>query len=322
MPRVVFDCARGVFADQGYHRAMQEHGAKVVRPGQGRAGRLGGMGVRIEVAMLALFVAGCAASPGSPTVVPSSLSASPSAAEPSATASSGPTGAAGMFSPDLIAAVVTTDLVVRSAPGTGADSKIYPGTLNAPRSVFVVDGPAFADGYEWYLVDPLRSQGIDEVPQPGWIAAAGKDGEAWLGPDPFQCPATAQAELIHLEPQRGVACYGDSTLTVVGTLAGCQPSVIYGSQQWVTQCRVVRLGFDVHATPDPNCFDCYEPGLWIVFNGDIGLAGIPDGAAITVRGHFDDASAQTCDENDGLHDILKLRIHACRMQFVATHAAR
>lgn len=280
--------------------------------------------VRVAALVLGTILAGCTASPGSGSATSSSVAASPTRAEsaPESTATTGaePTAPAGLFSTDQITAIVSTDLVVRSAPGTGADSEIYPGTFDAPRSVFVVDGPAFADGYEWYLVDPLRNQGIDDVPQPGWVAAAGKDGEAWLGPDAFQCPAPAAADLINLEHQRAVACYGDSTLTVEGTLAGCQPSVMYGSQPWETQCRVVRLGFDVHATPDPMCFDCYEPALWIYFNGDVGLTDVADGAAIRVRGHFDDPSAQTCDEDDGFHDILKLRIHVCRMQFVATDA--
>ena len=214
--------------------------------------------MRTVFVILAMILAGCTASPGG-TVVPSSPAGSPSSAEsppgPTAEVSSEPTASAGRFLPDQIAAVVTTDLVVRSAPGTGPDSEIYPGTFNAPRSVFIVAGPAFVDGYEWYLVDPLRSQGIDEVPQSGWVAAGGTDGEAWLGPDAFPCPAPEDADLIHLEQQRAVACYGDSILTVEGTLAGCQPSWTYGSEPWETQCQVVRLGFDVRATPDPNCFD-------------------------------------------------------------------
>jgi hypothetical protein len=106
------------------------------------------------------------------------------------------------------------------------------------------------------------------------------------------------ADLFNLEHQRALACYGDSTLTVEGTLTGCQPSINYGSEPWETQCRMVRLGFDVDATPPP-CFDCFEPTLSVFFNGDIGLTDEPDGTAIRVQGHFDDPAAQTCVDDDG-----------------------
>lgn len=244
----------------------------------------------------------------------------PNNATPNPTVESTPSAPAGRFAPDQIAAIVTTDLVVRSAPGTGADSEIYPGYYTAPMSVFVVDGPAFADGYEWYLVDAVRGQGIGAYPQPGWVAAAAQDGEPWLGPDPFHCPAPSAADLIHLEHQRALSCYGDGTLTVEGTLAGCQPSIAFGSEMWDTQCAVVRLGFDVRATPDPGCLDCFEPTLWVYFNGDIGLGEVPAGTSITVRGHFDDQTAQACTGDDGFHDDQRLRVHVCRMSFIGTDA--
>lgn len=266
----------------------------------------------------AVILAGCAAAPSSVTSLPSP---SDTGVEPTATATveATPSGPGGMFAPDQIAAIVTTDLVVRSAPGIGDDSEIYPGYFTEPMTVYIVDGPAFANGYEWYLVDSVRGQGIGDDPQPGWVAAAGKDGEAWLATDSYRCPAPDVADLFNLEHQRALACYGDSTLAVEGTLTGCQPSINYGSEPWETECRMVRLGFDVDATPPP-CVDCFEPTLWIYFNGDIGLADEPPGTAIRVQGHFDDPAAQTCTQNDGLHEVLKLRVHVCRMSFVATRA--
>jgi len=274
-----------------------------------------------------VILAGCRTAPGSavPTTSasPSSTGAEPTpTASPTTTATAEPTpsGLIGMFAPDEIAAIVTTDLVVRSAPGTGDDSEIYPGYYTEPMRVYVVDGPAFADGYEWYLVDAVRGQGIGEYPQPGWVAAATKDGEPWLAPDVYTCPTPEAADLLNLERQRALACYGDSALSVEGTLAGCQPTVSYGSALWESQCAVVRLGFDVLATPDPNCFDCFEPTLLVFFNGDIGLAGVAAGAEVRIRGHFDDPAAQWCTDDDGLHNDLKLGVYVCRMSFIGTDA--
>jgi len=220
---------------------------------------------------------------------------------------------------DQIVAVVTTDLVVRTAPGTGSDSEILPGRYNAPTTVFVVDGPSHTDGYEWYLVDAVRGQGIGDYPWPGWVAAAGKDGELWLGDDAYTCPPPSVADLFNLEHQRALACYGDSSLVVEGTLTACSGAQLYGSEPWETQCALVRRGFDVSATPPP-CMDCYEPTLWVFFDGDIGLKHLAAGTQVRVNGHFDDAAAWTCRRDDGVYRTRTLAVHRCRMSFAGTSA--
>lgn len=277
--------------------------------------------------LVGLILAGCQAS-GSASA---ESSASPFSTEswPLATVSSTPvatseatsSAAPGQFARDVIVVVVTTDLVVRSAPGTGSDSDIMSGRYNAPEALFIVDGPAHADGYEWYLVEVVRGQGIGDYPWPGWVAAAGKDGEPWLALDTRPCPSPTQADLISLERQRALACFGSSRLTVEGTLTGCEDAVALGSEPWDTQCTVVRRGFDVDATPPP-CFDCFEPTLWVFFDGDIGLEDLPMGAQVRVYGHFDDSAAQTCTRESGIHSTRTLQIHACRLSFVATSSER
>jgi hypothetical protein len=271
-----------------------------------------------------VILAACQAAPGSGSAAASaSSSASESEAAasvsptPVATAEPTPSGAVGSFVRDQIVAVVTTDLVVRSAPGTGSDSEIFPDRYDAPAAVYVVDGPSYADGYEWYLVEAVRGQGIGEYPWPGWVAAAGKDGEPWLGEDTYVCPPPSEADLLNMEFQRRLACYGGPSLTVEGTLVGCEAAVLYGSEPWETQCAVVRRGFDHAATPQP-CMDCYEPTLWVLFDGDIGLKGLQAGTQIRVQGHFDDPAAQTCSQDDGFHPTRTLQVHACRMSFVGT----
>jgi len=228
-----------------------------------------------------------------------------------------------MFAPDELVVVVTTDLVSRSAPGTGDDSEILPGDYDAPRAVFVVDGPAFANGYEWYLVEPVRVRdGLCDCPFTGWVAAAGKDGEAWLGPDTYTCAMPPLVELIDLEPQRALACYGSTPLTMEGTFGGCADSGA-SAVPWETFCLVYHSGVDVHATPDPGCVDvCRPPTLPIFFSGDIGAPYGHEGASVRVEGHFDDPAAQGCLSTSPKPPAPRLAIHYCRMTFVATSVER
>lgn len=71
--------------------------------------------------------------------------------------------------------VVTTDLVQRSSPWIGQDSKLLR-ELNAPTRVYVLEGPVAGSGYEWWAVIPEGSN----ADAAGWVAARGKDGEQWL----------------------------------------------------------------------------------------------------------------------------------------------
>jgi hypothetical protein len=283
------------------------------------------MARRTNISLVAWVVlAACQAAPGSGSATASaSRSASESEAAasvsltPIATAEPTPSGAVGSFVRDQIVAVVTTDLVVRSAPGTGSDSEIQLNRYNSPTAVFVVDGPSYADGYEWYLVEAVRGQGLGDYPWPGWVAAAGKDGEPWLGEDTYVCPPPSEADLLNLEFQRRLACFGDSSLVIEGTLAGCEAAVLSVSHPWDTSCAVVRRGFDISATPPP-CMDCFEPTLLVFFDGDVGLKHLPAGTQVRVQGHFDDPAAQTCRTDGGVYGTRLLAVHACRMAFVGT----
>ena len=269
------------------------------------------------VACRAADGSGSEAASASPSASGAEASAAPASPTPSATAMPTPAGPVGLFARDQIVAVVTTDLVVRSAPGTGSDSEILPGRYNAPMTAFVVDGPSYADGYEWYLVEAVRGQAIGDYPWPGWAAAAGKDGEQWLGEDTYGCASPSEADLFNLEHQRALACYGDSSLTVEATLMGCEEAVAWGSDPWETQCALVRRGFDISATPPP-CMDCFEPTLLTFFDGDIGLVDRAPGTQVRVEGHFDDPAAQTCRPDNAIYGTRPLRVHLCRMSFVGT----
>ena len=139
---------------------------------------------RAAVALVALIaLVGCTADPSAQpsTSVFADPSSSPNGSQvPAASASPQPMAVAEL-APGTYADVVTDDLVIRSEPGTSAESVIYPDRLNAPTSVYIADGPVVADGYDWYFVVAFDADGT--VPALiGWSAAEGKDGEVWLQP--------------------------------------------------------------------------------------------------------------------------------------------
>jgi hypothetical protein len=72
------------------------------------------------------------------------------------------------FIQGAIAQVVTTDLVVRSAPGTGSDSRVYDTRLASPTLLYVFDGPVAVDGYDWYLVLPQDRGWLQSDYRGGW----------------------------------------------------------------------------------------------------------------------------------------------------------
>lgn len=103
------------------------------------------------------------ASPAPPTPIPNVSTGSPSPID------DGPLRAGEV-------AVMVTDgrLVIRTKPGTGADSAIFKTKLYSGQRVMTIEGPVEASGYRWFRV---RLGAIE-----GWVAAAGQDGTPWLAP--------------------------------------------------------------------------------------------------------------------------------------------
>ena len=139
---------------------------------------------RATVVLLALgALVGCTAAPSS-SVATSSSAAGGSPPTGSGVAAATATARPAMIAelaPGTYADIVTDDLVLRSEPGTSAESEIYPDRLNAPTSVYVAEGPVEADGFAWFLVVGFGDDGTEPA-LIGWAAAAGKDGEVWLEP--------------------------------------------------------------------------------------------------------------------------------------------
>jgi hypothetical protein len=283
----------------------------------------------LRILVVALTVTGCSSVELTPSAEvqtsPASPAASPTAeatviAEPSQIVE--PTADAGL-APDDVAQVVTTDLVVRSAPGTGTDSEIYgPTLLSEPQLLYVVDGPVFASGYDWYLVAPfVVDWQPNNLPPPGWVAAASRDGEVWIAPaGPPECGEPMLRDIVvELSRMARLACYGDTPLTLEGTFGGCfQAGGVELSPSWLGAqgCLLYHTGHPEGVQiPDPG-------GLIMRFQGEIGVPYDQGGVAIRVDGHFDDPAALTCVSTEPEPSLSpELIVFGCRTQFVATQVS-
>jgi len=243
---------------------------------------------------------------GEPTASPS-LTASPAPTEAASPSASAPSGTAN------IVQVVTDDLVVRSLPGTGAESEIYSPNLSAPTLLYVLDGPVVADGYDWYNVLPFDSHYSDlYTPGPGygWVAAGGQDGEAWIGPWNGKCPAPSVEELMWLTPLFAWICFADQELILEGTLWECSDAA-HGSG-WHPGlgdrgCLLVPLGLDPR--------DLLLGGFrFRVQSAAIDVSPGP-GASVQVTGHY---TAWDCAEFSFDEDAIGPPQRACALDFVAT----
>ncbi|MGI8998360.1 MAG: Kelch repeat-containing protein [Candidatus Limnocylindria bacterium] len=187
-----------------------------------------------------------------------------------ASASSAPAAVAEL-APGTYADVVTNDLVLRSEPGTSAESEMYPDRLNAPTSVYVADGPIAADGYAWYYVVAFDENGT--VPALiGWAAAGGKDGEVWLDPvehgndawsllDTDDAPADLKPRSSAMGPDGQIYFFGgsDSSDEPAGHAWAFDPAA--GAWRELAPMPTPRTGPMVAATPD---------GLFYVIGGSPG----------------------------------------------------
>lgn len=208
---------------------------------------------------------------------------------------------------DAVAEVVTTDLVVRTAPGTDAStSEILRPTLSTPQLLYVLDGPRAVDGFDWYLVQPFSYDYLPHPPVPaGWLAAGGQDGEQWIASSELACPPPNDLDaVVYLNEVSRLVCFGNRTVTFEGTLQGCTlHDPVMGSPESLahSECILLPDSYRPDVVPSPGGLQVWS---------DSAPGGIQDGQRVHVEGHFDDSVAQGCD---GDFDVL-----ACRAQFVAT----
>lgn len=280
-------------------------------------------------AAVAVALSACApAAVSNPSASPSSGSPRESAASsagttgeprPTSSGSDAPSPSAdAALAKDTIGRVVVTDLVTRSAPGVGEDSRILEMGLTDGDLVYVIEGPRPADGYEWLLVTQLAPEFASRAS--GWIAPASREGEVWVQPATPDCPTEVSVEgFASVPPPLLLKCFGGQELTLEGIYGSCaHGDPVIQEPEWLANnfCSFEALGRPEGTTDWPSISVHTEPGV----------AAVPDGPPqpLRITGRFDSPAAETCrfiDEAEqimpelGETDELFLRFN-CRAAFV------
>jgi hypothetical protein len=209
---------------------------------------------------------------------------------------------------DSIGEVIVTDLVVRSAPGVGADSRILDERLTEADLVYIIDGPVRADGYDWYQVAPFAWEMSDiahEGPAIVWVAAASRDSEAWIEPIVPDCPDQTLEAIQWLSSLARLACFGAQPVTLEGMMGGCGTGS--GTAGWLGgACQLVPFESEGQV-PTGLLLRFHPEGTGSPFRGTE--------MAVRVVGQFDDPGAHECGE---FADSPAAGILSCRTEFVVT----
>jgi hypothetical protein len=290
------------------------------------------------MAILGLVLVACTAE--APPTISEAASPSPSqgssppptvtpTATPSATTATTPTPATDAtatpraLGPDMLAVVVTDDLVIRSEPGVSKESYVYKPYLGRREQLYVVDGPVRASGYDWYEVMPISARFEDT----GWVAAASKKGKAWIKPLAAApaCPAlpTTVTELDRLTSGVRLACFSGVPITVRAQLEGCgvdMPDAMYVPEMF--------NGFYDPAAEDLVPVILGEPGtdpcemerqLQLAIDpATISPDQVPVGDVAELTGIFDHPAAADCEFVSFLVDESRAEPAWCRPKFVVT----
>jgi hypothetical protein len=162
-------------------------------------------------------MAGCAVPAASPSAAPK-VGASAGGGQPTPEASepvplatstarpdvtSGPTAAptarpASTLAGNQLTEVIVDELIARSAPGTGSDSEIYPGTIAEGTRLWLYNGPVTAAGYEWYhvvsqhgtLLEPVAGRPFLDA----WARRASPRSQPSQAPHDFCVSATNRSD--------------------------------------------------------------------------------------------------------------------------------
>jgi hypothetical protein len=269
-----------------------------------------------------------------PTPVPST---SPAPSEPSPAPSPDvialdpPSGELANVGPalarDSLAAVVTDNLRLRSAPFVGDLSVRHKRLLQPDDRLFIVDGPVIAQNYEWYQVKAWR-QGQPSVSWPvGWVARAGHDGEVWIGASTRACPSQPVDidALLDLAPVERLGCFGDTQIDVRAVVNQAQAGDCDVTREgcptgpgWLTASSVAA-GASPTSTVGDGIPLSIEPGA------SIGADNLAVAGVVRLRGAFDHPDSSGCRPDparagpDGPLSSVEAVLR-CRSQFVVTDA--
>ncbi len=281
-----------------------------------------------------LLVAGLIAGCGSPRSLPSSASSegerpspgpaieaiTPAPAHPRQPTAAVPTS----VDPFLGQVVVTVseDLRVRSVPRVSEDSIKYEPLLPFGTELTVIGGPVSASGYTWYQVEPVSFK-VDG-PGLGWVAMAGKDGEAWIDTCPLQADIVS---LASISPNLGLACYGSQELVLtarVGAFDGLACPDDVEPAWWIEPRWLGPCSFDVFLIPlegaatydfSAKLDPALDPGAELTYFDKLGNS---IWTPIELTGRYDHPLARGCrgfGEGPPTPEAIKLE---CRRQFVVS----
>ena len=273
---------------------------------------------------------------------PTLPAAPPSAPAPTATnlpATPGLSPLPTSIKPGDVVETLVADVRVRSKPRV-TDSVKYEPLLPAGTNLYVLDGPVGGSGYQWFWVAQLSSTDLPS----GWVAAAGREGEPWLGPGDYDCPPVPDdfKSLLALPRGVGAACFSRGPITFRARLLDCNCDPTPGSD-WITPNWLWAIGqgplfVDPSAVrlysvdgPDPYHYE----GIELVRDPEGRFpAKLPVGAylerddwtvpqVVRITGMFDHPDAQTCrwDSHDERAEVvlpLDPAVGTCRLQFAVT----
>lgn len=228
-----------------------------------------------------------------------------------------------------IVQAVDTDIVVRSAPGTGTDSEIYPDSISPPTLAYVFAGPVPMDGYDWYQVVPADLGYLPSPYELGWIAAASREGAPWIAPAAPECPEPTLERIVELSATARLACFADEPLTLDGNLGAC--STTAGTEGSGAATLVLPWSTGCHLQTFACCPDVvpYAGGMTIFAAGDLHVPTDTEGQAVRVTGHFDEEASASCEVSGDSWMDSRLRSAGwrpppgwgeflCRTEFVVT----
>ena len=194
----------------------------------------------------------------------------------------------------------------------------------------MLDGPVEASGYDWYLVDVI-SEPPEDVSYPfGWVAAAGKDGEAWIAPEPHDCPKRpTEVESLRQDGYESLVCFGGEDITFQAR-AGL-PEIQCGAEapwgidpEWLDSCMSSggTIFASIDAQDDALIWPIWAPGVdTLDLDYDTPVKKWP---IVEVTGMFDHPEAQTCrsrvnyQEPGGQKPSPDWVVLQCRLEFVVT----
>ena len=320
-----------------FRQQLERHPRRVAAAG------VGGLAVLFLITIgLAMAVLG-----GTPVAgeVDPTASARPSAF-PTARPTPSPTpvpigGAAVELEVDGLARVLVEGLTLRAEPGTQT-RRI--GELPQGDLGFVVAGPVTEDGYAWYRLAAVDPYGASCGPQPqpgslacqewfGWVAAGGREGEPWLAPLEFSCPARGDlAGLMALEPLEGLSCFGAETMSLRVYQSANRPVTDCFAYpidpEWLgSACLALSFEDDESLFPSGDALvvqiaSSLAPAVSCFNERDPNCPVAPlQGRWVEVTVHYDDPMADTCRALDDVEpapdpDATVLR---CRSALVLTN---